>query len=345
MRWLCRAALLVVPLALGGCATQPAVMVYNGSSQPIHWPQPPDQPRYSYVGQLTGEENFPHPDEGRSLFAIFAGIGGAEQRQGLQRPLTGAVDEAGRVYVTDVSRQAVVVFDKVAAQLRFWEYAEPQQRFVTPTGIATDGSGGVWVSDADLGAVFHLDAAGEPRAVIGREVLQRPTGLALDRERGLLYVADTHAHNIKVFNLHGNMLATIGSRGVAPGEFNFPTHLAYAAGRLYVTDTMNARVQVLDTEGESEVVVGQRGLYIGNLPHPKGVAVDADGNIYAVESYYDHLVVYNRDGQLLLGIGGYGSAIGKFYLPAGVWTDSHGRVYVADMFNGRVIILQYLGGV
>jgi hypothetical protein len=43
-------------------------------------------------------------------------------------------------------------------------------------------------------------------------------------------------------------------------------------------------------------------------------------------------------------VGGSGTGVGQFYLPAGVWTDSKDRVFIADMFNGRVVILQYLRG-
>jgi DNA-binding beta-propeller fold protein YncE len=95
-------------------------------------------------------------------------------------------------------------------------------------------------------------------------------------------------------------------------------------------------------EGEYQLKFGRRGLYVGDLPRPKGIATDAGGRVYVVESYYDHLLVYSNDGQLLLPIGGTGSEIGQFYLPSGVWTDSKNRIYIADMFNGRVVILEYI---
>jgi hypothetical protein len=31
-------------------------------------------------------------------------------------------------------------------------------------------------------------------------------------------------------------------------------------------------------------------------------------------------------------------------LPSGVWVDGRNRVHVADMFNGRVVLFQFLGG-
>ena len=201
----------------------------------------------------------------------------------------------------------------------------------------------MWVADAELGYVVELDGEGNPIATIGRGILKRPTGLAYDAATRVLYVADTQAHEVKVFSADGRLAASIGRRGEGEGEFNFPTHLHFAKGELYVSDTMNSRVQVF-TGGRHRLTVGSRGLYVGNLVRPKGVTVDSEGNIYVVESYFDHLLVYDRLGNFLLPIGGLGRDIGQFYLPAGVWTDDRDRVFVADMFNGRVVVLQFLGG-
>jgi DNA-binding beta-propeller fold protein YncE len=54
--------------------------------------------------------------------------------------------------------------------------------------------------------------------------------------------------------------------------------------------------------------------------------------------------VFSGRGEFLLPIGGTGLPSGHFYLPAGVWVDAKNRVYVADMFNGRVVLYQFLGG-
>ena len=63
-----------------------------------------------------------------------------------------------------------------------------------------------------------------------------------------------------------------------------------------------------------------------------------------VESYYYHLLIFDADGRFLLPIGGSGSGVGQFYLPAGVFVDDSEKVYVADMFNGRVVVLEFVGG-
>lgn len=351
-----KALLLAAVVALGaGCADTGPVrgtLRYGLDDAPegrrLLWPPAPEVPRFLYAGTLTGEPNFREPEAASSWRRFgrwVAGLDGAGVPPVvLQRPAMLTGDEAGRLFVSDSSRQAVFVFDEPGGALAVWERADATRRFAAPAGLVAAG-GRLYVADAELGAVFVLGADGTPERSLGAGRLQRPTGLARDAARGELYVADTQAHDIKVFADDGRLLRTLGRRGDGEGEFNFPTHLAFAAGELYVTDTMNHRVQVLDpASGQPRRRLGVRGLYVGNLVRPKGVGVDAEGNVYVVESYYDSLLVYSRDGEFLLPIGGTGTATGRFYLPAGVWVDAKNRVHVADMFNGRVVLFQFLGG-
>ncbi len=343
-------------LLLAGCASAPAVLNYDLQASGRHvWPVEPEIPRYQYVGQLTGEENFVKAKDdvsvGRKMFDWLVGIvAGEEAPTVLQRPQSGAVDRDGRVYVTDVSRAAVYVFDKPGGRLAVWEMAGEQTRFKTPIGLVVielgEGKREILVADADLKHVARLDQNGKPLGHFGEGELVRPTGLARDPQSGHVYVADTHAHDIKIFDASGALLKTVGTgaRGEGVDAFNSPTHLSFANGQLYVSDTLNSRINVFTAEGEFVRTFGRRGLFVGDLPRPKGVAVDKDDNVYVVESYYDHLLVFDNKGNLLLPIGGSGSSVGEFYLPAGIWTDHQDRVYVADSFNGRVVILQFLGG-
>lgn len=352
--WLCALALAAL---LAGCAAPiPKVMVLKDDAEgaakraPIVWPAPPDVPRYAWAGQLLGEVNFKDVEKKQfdALDALRWLVGlvvGDDKPVMLRRPLSGAVDAAGRIYVTDMGRPTVYVFDPVAGELKDWGAADGARSFVAPSGIAIGPGGDILVADAELGLVARLDAKGDPRAPIGKGLLQRPAGLAYDAQGHRIYVADAHAHDIKVFDEQGRLQKTIGRRGEAPGEFNFPTHLAFANGRLYVSDSMNARIQVLDAADDTvKLSFGKRGNYLGDLVRPKGVAADSEGNIYVVESLHDHLLVYNRDGQFLLPLGGTGGDVGQFFLPAGVWVDRNNRVFVADMFNARVMIFQFLGG-
>jgi DNA-binding beta-propeller fold protein YncE len=344
--------LLILCLLAGCAAPGPATLHFGVEDAPegkrLLWPAPPEVPRYLFAGQLLGESNFRRAEgEGGLAGAWRRLVGlilGEAKPVELQRPQSGAVDEAGRIYVTDVSRQAVFVFDPLAGRLDVWEKAEGLANFASPIAIAL-ANGIAYVTDSELGIVARLQPDGRPLKSFGRGRLKRPTGLARDPASGALYVADTAGHDIKVFDGEGGLLRTLGRRGEEQGEFNFPTHLAFADGLLYVTDTMNSRVQVLEAaSGKFVRAFGARGLFVGDLVRPKGVAVDTERNVYVVESYHDHLLVFDRNGAFLMGIGGLGAETGKFYLPAGVWTDRLNRVFVADTFNGRVVVFQHLGG-
>lgn len=350
-------AVFLLSLGLGACAgsdVRPTLQFgKSAGAEARGMVFPPQQseevPRFVYVGQLTGEENFVWPeDSGASFGSVLRWIVGLTEAEpeSLRRPQSGVLDESGRVLVTDVSRQSVAVFDQGKGSLSFWDKAVGYQSFVSPVGIALGPDGDAFVADAELGFVVRLDRDGNNRGVIGRGHLQRPTGVAWDGDRQRLYVVDTHAHDLKVFDLTGALVGNFGERGDRDGEFNFPTFVALHDGELYVSDTMNARIQVISAEkGEFRRTIGSRGMYVGNLVRPKGVAVDGEGNVYVVESYHDHLLVFNRKGQFLMAVGGgAGTAVGQYYLPSGVWIDARNRLFLADTFNGRIVVFQFLGG-
>jgi len=349
-----RVLIAIAFFMLLSCAQTPKQMSYF-VEHPVQfsemlWPDLPETPRYRYAGQLLGEENFVEPegDEPGALMSVWkwiAGIGSEKDapNRSLVRPQSGMVS-GSRIYVTDVGRGAVFVFDKVNGELFIWDQADRGSSFISPIGITAGKDGSILVADSELQRVVRLAADGKTLGSFGEGVLSRPTGLVRDAINKRIYVVDTREHNIKVFDDDGGLIETIGGGGDGAGEFNAPTHIALSDNRLYVTDTLNARIQVLELSGKPLLNIGKRGLYLGNLTRPKGVTVDADENIYIVESYYDHLLVFDMQGEFLLPIGGTGNDVGQFYLPSGVWNDDRGRVYVADMYNGRVMILQFLGG-
>jgi DNA-binding beta-propeller fold protein YncE len=351
LNWSAHTFIICLTLLITGCAETPMVFhLNNNQNEAKVWPTAPEQARYRYVGELTGENNFLPEDADKqstatTVFNWLVGLVGSGPPDPimLQRPQSGVTGTDGHIYVTDIGRAAVYDFDTLNAKLEIWDNARINTRFQAPIGIAIGSKNEVLIADAELRAVFRLDQNGNPLGEFGRTVLKRPTGLARDPKRGIIYVADTYAHDIKVFNDAGTLLKIIGQRGDIDGEFNFPTHLAFSGDRLYVTDTLNARIQVFNTEGEMIKKFGKRGLNVGNFVRPKGVAVDSESNIYVIESFYDRLLVFDSSGRTLLSLGGEGEGVGEFYLPAGVWIDNRDQIYIADMFNGRVTILQYLG--
>ena len=346
-----RASILLV----SGCSTTGTPLfhfntdlVLNDDPVGIVWPALPEVPRYRYIGQLTGENNFITEYENKSTFNnVLRWLVGLDSQPEspnvLQRPQGIMVDDRNRIFVTDISRQAVFVFDTQNNELRVWQQAKPGTNFIAPIGIVQGNNNEILIADAELGRVFRQTDTGQYLGEFGQDILQRPTGIARDPVGRLIYVADTADHDIKIFDEQGLLIDTIGRRGTNPGEFNAPTYLAFVHDKLYVSDTLNSRIQVFDASGMLLTHFGKLGLYVGNFNRPKGITADDEGNIYIVESYRDHLLIYNSQGQFLLPIGGTGKNVGEFFLPAGISIDQHNRIYVADMFNGRIAVFQYLG--
>ncbi len=334
-------------LWLTACAT-PQQFIYLSAAENKVWPEPPLTPRYQFVGYLQGEANLVASRQEthylRDFFALLVGVVfGDDEPLQLKRPHSGYVDSASqRVYVADGQGRKIVVFDIAMNQVLKWENSSEYLGFVTPVGIAKGANDTLLVSDAGLGLIVILNQAGEPVGQIKHELLTRPAGIVRHAATGLIYVADTPQHCIRVFNDQGELVQTIGSKGEQALQFNSPTYLALHKDELYISDTLNSRIQVLSLDGKYRREFGKRGMYLGNMPRPKGVAVDPQGRVYVVESYYDYLLVYDAQGRPLLPIGGSGRGAGQFNLPSGVWTDEAGLVYVADMFNNRVAVFQYL---
>jgi sugar lactone lactonase YvrE len=260
----------------------------------------------------------------------------------LLRPYSCFVDESGDLFIADTGAFRVTVVNMKEGISRNIVRAGDQD-FVSPVGIVSV-QGRIYVSDSSLRKVFILDMHGKLAGMLEGD-FERPTSLALDRTRGLLYVADTLAHVIYRYSLDGRRLGSVGRPGSEEGEFNFPTHLwVDGKGRLYVTDAMNFRVQIFSPDGAFEMTFGMLGDSYGDLEKPKGIAGDSEGNIYVVDSIKDVVKIFGPDGRLLLFFGQQGENYGEFWLPSGIAIDGNDIIYVADTYNRRIQAFRYLGG-
>ena len=327
------AALTCAMLWVCGCASTPPEQVFRV------WPPPPAEPRVHLVRLITGPQDLRRPSLLRRLGDAIAG----PSRQRLMRPQGVAVSPEERIYVTDQELQGVHVFDLVSGRARF--IARVEDLFlVSPVGVAVCGEQ-VAVSDSALREVYLLDDDGELALKMHKPGgFGRPTGLAFEPQEGVLYVVDTLANEVCVFDLSGTMVRRFGSLGTGEGRLNYPTHVFVDdQRRVYVTDSMNFRLQFFTSDGVYQGEVGQLGDASGYMAVPKGVGVDGFGHIYVVDSYLSNVQVFDRQGRFLLTFGEPGRDPGSFQVPTGMTVAPDGRVYVCDSFNSRVQVFKYIG--
>lgn len=305
----------------------------------IIWPGPPESPRIKYQWSLSNVSG----KETDSLYDLVLGKEGdfsdPQTSPRLLRPY-GIYVDGDNLYIADTGAFRVTVIDLKNFKARNITNAGSTE-FLSPVGIVAF-EGMIYVSDSVLKKVFIFDREGRLSGEF-QGSFQRPTSLAIDGKKRIIYVSDTLSHVIHRFDLKGADLGIIGGNGSDVGEFNFPTHLwVDNQERLYVTDEMNFRIQIFSPEGEFTGTFGLAGDAPQNLERPKGIATDSDGNVYVVDSLKDTVKIFSRDGELLLWFGKEGRDFGEFYLPSSIFIDGNDNIYVADTYNGRVQVFQYI---
>jgi DNA-binding beta-propeller fold protein YncE len=322
-------------IGVAGCAAKTTI-------PDVFWPDPPDKPRIKYLRSLQSKNDVGGP----SLREVLVG---QDAVRALYQPMGLALSADGqRLYVADRGWSAVFVFDFATNELRTIG-DEERYPLAAPIGVALDLHENVYVTDTGTRTVRVFDKTGRFLRGIGKDVLVRPTGVAIDAPRQRLYIVDTGqndsagAHRVKVFDLDGRLQQEIGRRGEGDGEFNFPTFASLdAQGRLYVVDSVNNRIQVFDPDGRFLWKFGRAGDQIGDFARPKGVAVDGFGNIYVVDSRWSNVQIFNREGQLLMIFAGVGTYPGLLLNPTAITIDPANRIYVSDTLGQRVSVYELI---
>jgi len=243
-------------------------------------------------------------------------------------------------------------------------------RFSTPSGMAVDSAGNVYVADQFNHTIRKITAAAVVTTLAGTAGMtgsadgmgaaarfNQPTGVAVD-SAGNIYVADQFNHTIRKVTAAGvvtTLAGTPGMFGNADGtgvaaRFSFPTGVAVdGAGNVYVADCANFTIRKVTAAGVVTTLAGTAGMLgsadgtgpAARFYYPDGVAVDSAGNIYVADNFNHTIRKVTPAGGVttLAGTAGInGSADGKgpaarFDRPTGVAVDSAANVYVADYGN------------
>jgi DNA-binding beta-propeller fold protein YncE len=139
-------------------------------------------------------------------------------------------------------------------------------------------------------------------------------------------------------------LSEWGSKGTAPGQFNYPWGIAVSPnGTIYIADRDNSRIQAFGSSGTFVAQWGGAGAANGKFNSPWGVAVNSTGYVYVTDRSNCRVQVFDPNGTFVAKWGSPGTGKGNFYYPEGIAVNSTGYVYVADTLNNRVQVFGPLG--
>ena len=239
-----------------------------------------------------------------------------------------AVDAAGNVYVADSSNSlirkitpagVVTTLAGTAGTIGFADGPAATAKFWSPSGVAVDTAGNVYVADTNNNRIRKITPAGVVSTLAG---------------------SSTGASGF-----------TDGTGSAA--SFNYPNDVALdTAGNLYVADWSNNAIRKITPGGVVSTVAGGGVWAVGStngaaasatFNAPRGVAVDTAGNVYVADTG-NHLIrkiaagqVTTFAGSTLSGVfGGFANGTGTasmFDSPMDVAVDGAGNVYVSDVNN------------
>ena len=233
-------------------------------------------------------------------------------------------------------------------------------RFSTPSALAVDAAGSIYVADTGNNAIRRVAPDGAVVTIGGDGLagyrdgpaaqarFNGPVGIAVDAA-GRVIVADTYNDRIRAIAPDGTVttVAGAGEPGTTDGaatDARFDTPCGVAVdhdGRIYVADTGNGSVRIIDDGQVSTVAVA---LPAG-LVRPIGIAVGGGSDVYVTDDR-GLVIALLAGGEARLVAGSMpgfhdgDGTIARFRNPSGIALAGEGRLVVADAGNAIVRLVE-----
>ncbi|MEX2495352.1 MAG: peptidyl-alpha-hydroxyglycine alpha-amidating lyase family protein [Woeseia sp.] len=193
--------------------------------------------------------------------------------------------------------------------------------------------------DSDVNPVILFDAAGKAVRSFGAGLIAWPHGVFVDLE-GNVWIADAvgyapvpdgWGHVVYKFSPQGELLMTLGQKGVAGSgndTFNKPSAVLVApGGDIFVADGHDAggnnRIVKFASDGTFITQWGSTGQRDGEFIDPHALAMDSSGRLFVGDRGNSRIQIFTQDGKHL-------ETWTQFGRPSGLFIDGDDILYSAD---------------
>jgi streptogramin lyase len=291
---------------------------------------------------------------------------------GYDNPAGVAADSAGNVYFSDAGHEIIVkIASGTSNGVTFAggfnasgtnNGTNTGARFSSPSGMAADAGGNVYVADSGNNSIRMITPAAVVSTIAGIPkspgwydgagsvaLFNDPTGLAMDKNTNL-YVADYNNGAIrKVTNGPSGWQVTTLATG-----FSEPYGVTVdGSNNVYVADSGHDVIQMISPGGTTTIIAGQIGRtgWVDGLwsdaqfDFPEGVLADAAGNVIVADTGHQILRIITattpRTVMTVAGDNIYSDQDGTgsaawFRNPVALALDSQTNLYIADYSNGAL---------
>ena len=233
----------------------------------------------------------------------------------LSVPTAVAIDAEGNVFFPGQMPAAVLELPVVGGPLR-----TVGAGFSGPQGLALDGAGNVYVTDASRVVEVPPGCESTSCEITLDGGFYRPGGIAVDFA-GNVYVVDTWY--LRVVEMPAGCKTPSCAIPIGKG-LNSPYAIAVdGAGNVFITDTSNRVVRVAAGGGAQTTVVQDIVSY--------GVAVDAAGDLFLTDPFHNQIVEAPAGGGSLLTVAHTGAE------PWALALDAAGNVFFTNTVSNSAI--------